>query len=381
MRVLINALSVTNQSGRHVLLGHLSRLAAWSGRQHCYTVLYHAGNADLVRDLGPNVTWQACPARTAGWFLRAGWERLFLPALARRERAGCVFSPAGVAVPGLGCRQVVLCQNPWSLVPALRRGPGGEAKAFLQRRAYRAAMRLADVMVFNSHYMHEAYRRNAGFDCRRPVVAYQGINEGTFADAGRLGNQVARDALRILSVSAMARHKDVETLLRALVLVRQRFAVPARLDLVGAWPDPAYRTEMESLCHALGLDDAVSFRGHVSAEELHRCYAAAQVFCLMSRCESFGIPAVEAQCFGTPVVSSNCCAIPEVCGEGGVYPDPGDPLRTAEGLTRLLSDGSYWQRLSRLASANTQRFRWDVCSRPLFDAFCSLSEEACGQPA
>ena len=260
-------------------------------------------------------------------------------------------------------------------------GNGAAFDNVILASAYRAAMRLADVMVFNSHYMHEAYRRNAGFDCRRPVVAYQGINEGTFADAGRLGNQVARDALRILSVSAMARHKDVETLLRALVLVRQRFAVPARLDLVGAWPDPAYRTEMESLCHALGLDDAVSFRGHVSAEELHRCYAAAQVFCLMSRCESFGIPAVEAQCFGTPVVSSNCCAIPEVCGEGGVYPDPGDPLRTAEGLTRLLSDGSYWQRLSRLASANTQRFRWDVCSRPLFDAFCSLSEEACGQPA
>ena len=39
------------------------------------------------------------------------------------------------------------------------RGPAGSPSA---RRAYRRAMRVAEVMVFNSLYMQQAYRANAG---------------------------------------------------------------------------------------------------------------------------------------------------------------------------------------------------------------------------
>ncbi|GAG38867.1 unnamed protein product, partial [marine sediment metagenome] len=91
--------------------------------------------------------------------------------------------------------------------------------------------------------------------------------------------------------------------------------------------------------------------------------------CLMSRCESFGIPAVEAQSFGTPVVSSDCCAIPEVCGKGGVYPQPGDARGTAEALFRLLTDGATWRRLSCSAMDNAAKYRYDLCTRPLMRMF------------
>ena len=85
----------------------------------------------------------------------------------------------------------------------------------------------------------------------------------------------------------------------------------------------------------------------------------------MSWCESFGIPAVEAQCFGTPVVSSNCCAIPEVCGTGGIYPAPGDSDGTATALARLLTDAGEWRRISQAASANAAKYTYDLTARPL----------------
>ena len=98
-------------------------------------------------------------------------------------------------------------------------------------------------------------------------------------------------------------------------------------------------------------------------------YAESQVFCLMSRCESFGIPAIEAQLFGTPVVCSTACAVPEICGEGGLFCDPDDIDGIAEALNSLLEDSDVWRARSELALRNADRFHWQACSKPLVELF------------
>jgi len=151
--------------------------------------------------------------------------------------------------------------------------------------------------------------------------------------------------------------------------------VRADLRLVGAWPDRGYERSIRAQVRAGGLSEQVVFAGHVPRGQLHRDYAESRVFCLMSRCESFGIPAVEAQAFGTPVVGSDCCAIPEICGAGGVYPRPGDWAETARQLASLLTDDRRWSELSGKARANAQRFRWDACSRGLLEMFEGVSAD------
>lgn len=368
--VLIDALSVTNQSGRQFLRGHLRTLAeGLAGRR--LVVLHHAANADLVAPLSEHVAWRECPASTQRWGARVVWENLALGRIARQEGASVYFSPAGVGVPTLRIPQIVFCQNPWALVRALHRTVPARVKAACQRMAYRRAVQQSQVMVFNSAFMREAYRANAGRDPRRSHVVYQGIGEETFAAAHRLRGTASRVAGRILCVSAMAPHKGVEFLLRAVAMLRGE-GVPAELELIGAWPDTAYRQRIERVIGELSLLDGVKIRGHVPLAALHQAYAEAQVFCLMSECESFGFPAVEAHAFGTPTVCANSTAMPEIQADGGSYVAPGDVGAAAAALGHLLTDNALWQRRSAAARENAERFHWNRCSPPLLEAFEDL---------
>jgi len=282
--------------------------------------------------------------------------------------------PSGTVVPLLRVPQVSFAQNPWCLVAGLPRTAVGRGKAAAQRLAYRRAMHETALMIFNSEYMRRAYRENAGFAERRSLVVYQAINDETHAAAERVRQEgVPRQPCRIVSVSAMAPHKNVETLLAAVARVAVH-APEVELALVGAWPDAAYRRRMERLAADLGIAQRIQWTGHVEPTDLHRLYAQARVFCLMSRCESFGIPAVEAQAFGTPVVSSDCCAIPEVCGGGGVFVPPTEIEQTAAALLRLLTDDAAWAGFSVLAVRNAARFRWEICSPPLLGMFDQVGD-------
>lgn len=371
MKVLVNALSVTNQSGRHLLAGHLSRIARWTADRNSFVILFHSGNRDLVQDWGPNVEWRECPARTSRWILRAIWERMNLSRVIGDSGADAYFTPSGAAsfvvIP-----QIVLCPNPWCLVPEVGRRGLDRIKAALQRMAYRRAVRTAAVMVYTSGFMQRAYEANAGQSARQSFVVPLGVGDQFLDQAKPVLGLQERDPLGIVSVSVMAPHKRVEVLVEAVSILHRDFGLPARLELVGPWPDEAYRRRVEEQVSTLMLTAFVTLTGTVPEEELVGSYSRARVFSLMSCCESFGFPALEAQSCGTPVVCADNTSMPEINGAGGLYPPVDDACKAAEALRLLLTDDEAWADYSRKALLNARRYRWDDCSRKLLAAFNGL---------
>ena len=364
-KLLINALSVTNQSGLHVLMGHGNRLLVELSDTLRLVVLCREEMASLRTAWGDRVDWVFAPPSTAGWLARSVWEYWQLRSVVTQAGADAYFTPSGVAAPSLPVPQLVFCQNPWALVPEARRRRDAP-KAWLQRLAYRRTMHVAEVVIFNSCFMQEAYRKNAGRQANQECVVYQAPKDSTHERA-LAWRERERKPGQIVCVSAMGPHKNVETVVQAVAKLRDKGVKDVSLQLVGGWPDPAYERRIRRLVAQLHLEGLVHFRGFVSREELDRYLAESRVFCLMSRCESFGIPAIEAQCFGTPVVSSAVCAVPEICGEGGLYflPDAVDGV--AGGLALLLEDEHEWQRMSQAARLNADRFVWKKCSLPLVE--------------
>lgn len=351
-------------SGRHVLLGHMNEvLKVAAPDQHI--LLYHSQNSDIAKNLEGRIECYECPPVTQTWTGRTIWERMRLPRFLEDQGADLIFSPAGTISASITLPQISLAQNPWCFVPEARKGISEEIKAALQRRAYREAQHEAELMLYNSDYMRKEYKRNAGREARSGLILYQGIDQDIF-DRSTAPLSFEERQCRILVVSAMARHKGLADIVLAFANILQR-GIKCTLQLVGPWPDSSYRRSIESLAAEWGVLDRMEILGYVTKDELHRAYQTCRVFCLLSRCESFGIPAIEAQAFGTPSVIADCCAPPEIAGPGGLVVQPGDIVGAADALALLLTDRQQWDDFSKSAIKNAARFTWGNCSAPLLN--------------
>jgi glycosyltransferase involved in cell wall biosynthesis len=338
-------------------------LAKHQGDRHQFYVLHHHNNRDLCYDLVPNFHWLECPNFGENWPARLWWQFTQLGALLRELKAELIISTSGALVPGTGLPQIVIAQNPWCYIPQFHYSAADKLKAWLQRQGYRQAQKHAQAMFYNSNYLADIYEDKTEIKPKSKYIIYNGIYDSTFNQAKERKVSFTERNLEILTVSAMTEHKVIEEVVQSLKILHQK-GTKANLNLVGPWSNKIYRSKIENLINHLGLTEYVKITGKVSLKELYLFYSNARVFCLLSRCESFGIPAVEAQTFGTPTVLADVCASPEVAGPGGMVITPGDLEHGANCLQSLLTDQQTWQTYSAKALVNAERFRWEKVSQP-----------------
>lgn len=90
--------------------------------------------------------------------------------------------------------------------------------------------------------------------------------------------------------------------------------------------------------------------------------AAADVFALPSRTDSFGIVFLEAWCYGVPVIGARAGGIPDVItdGQDGLLVRFGDVAGLTQAIRRLIDDRVLAQRLGAAGRAKTLRdLTWD----------------------
>jgi glycogen synthase len=94
----------------------------------------------------------------------------------------------------------------------------------------------------------------------------------------------------------------------------------------------------------------------------HDALAAADVFAMPSRTDSFGIVYLEAWCYGVPVVGARAGGVPDVIDDGvnGLLAPFGDVAAIAGAIGRLLGDRALAQRLGEAGRAKVLRaLTWD----------------------
>jgi glycosyltransferase involved in cell wall biosynthesis len=215
--------------------------------------------------------------------------------------------------------------------------------------------RRADAVLTTSAYCRAAIRDHYGVPPRQVRLVPEGI------DLARWERLIAReprssDGATILCVARQYPRKHIADLLRALPLVRER--IPrARALIAGDGPE---HTALLRLADELRLGDAAVFTGALPDEELERLYRRADIFCLPSVQEGFGIVFLEAMACGLPVVATASAAIPEVVphGRAGLLVPPGDVAALADALAALLEDGDRRAACGAFGRRHVQQYDW-----------------------
>jgi glycosyltransferase involved in cell wall biosynthesis len=161
------------------------------------------------------------------------------------------------------------------------------------------------------------------YDPARIHVIHHGLEEH-FRMWPQKQREVARarllkpdDEALLLHVGHTAPRKNVETLLRAVAVLRKQ-GLAVRLVRVGR----PLTSAQETLLHQLAIHTWVTLVPPLPNTTLVSFYNAADVLVFPSFYEGFGIPLIEAMACGTPVVCSDSVLFHEICGDAARFADP-----------------------------------------------------------
>lgn len=171
----------------------------------------------------------------------------------------------------------------------------------------------------------------------------------------------------VLCVCRFYARKRVDLLLEAAALLTKRIP-EIEIRIVGGGME---RTRLHKLCHRLQLDDVVHWAGDVNLERLAGEYRNADVFCLPSIQEGFGIVFLEAMAAGKPIVAFRSAAVPEVV-KYGYLAEPASVEDLAAGIERLYSDAELRAWLGEKGRQSVERFAIDRVASMFLDAVSAL---------
>jgi len=188
-----------------------------------------------------------------------------------------------------------------------------------------------------------------------------------------MGKNHPSDEPPVLTVSRLVKRKNPELLVSAFAKVLK--AVPdAKLAIAGSGRE---KDNLSRQIENLNIANSVFMVGRLPKEKVAQLMAAADVFVLSSKMESFPLSLLEASAAGLPVVCSNVGGVSEVFQDGFnalLYPS-GDDNAMAEEIVRLIQDREIVKKISANAVETASRFPWEMTAERTLQVYREVLQE------
>jgi len=164
--------------------------------------------------------------------------------------------------------------------------------------------------------------------------------------------QSTHHPFRIIAVGRLVAWKGMMLLVRAMPQLPD-----AHLTIVGDGPQ---REELRKAVLDMQLEEKVRFTGGLNHEEVREELRHADLFCLPSKGDSFGLVFVEAMSQALPVVAADAGGVPEVVNSDcGTLVKPGSLEELVAAVQAFCDDPDYYRATSQAALERVRHtFSW-----------------------
>ena len=156
----------------------------------------------------------------------------------------------------------------------------------------------------------------------------------------------------------------IDLAIRALALAR-KINHNISLELAGSGPQEEY---LRGLAKKLGIESAVTFLGPVSQDKMPEVLKRWDAMLILSKQESFGVAALEAEATGIPVLAARVGGLPEAIEENktGRFIDRMDEASVARALLKLFDDRDFLTRAHTVGPQFVrQNFEWQKTAQAM----------------
>lgn len=156
----------------------------------------------------------------------------------------------------------------------------------------------------------------------------------------------------LLYVGSLYPHKNVESIIRALKLVKESVA------LVIVSSRNVFAERFMKFIEKEGAQELVKLLGYVPDEELAVLYKNAEAFVFPTLSEGFGLPGLEAMTAGTPVICSDIPVLHEVYGDAALYFNPKDANDIANKIMLIYANEKLQEELITKGEKQAKQYSW-----------------------
>jgi glycosyltransferase involved in cell wall biosynthesis len=209
-----------------------------------------------------------------------------------------------------------------------------------------------NLTYFRSHQIQHAFQLSHGF------------NEGFLKPQRKQINE----QVRILSVCRLLDWKNIDQVLRALEMIKDR--LDFTYTLIGDGPE---KDHLHGLANKLGLEDRVSFVDYVTHEKIAEEMYLYDVFILPSYFETFGRVYFEVMAMGIPVICARNSGIYGLFEENkeGLAVDHTNVREIADTLALLIENPERRKRIGKSGQELVKNYTWDNIARKLHQHYIS----------